>query len=586
MADRKRRRPTAMAAAAQLLEASTLNEPTIDGWQREAWQLYDAEGALYFAAQWMGNALSRVRLFAARRPERPGDEPDPLDGGPAVDLVAAIGGGVSGTAQIMKSLGVHLTVPGIGYLVTETDDEDTDWQVYSAEEIRAKTLGNGGRKLWQVRTGEKESDWRSLPPDYLVTEIRRPHERYHWRPDSPARHALKDLWEAQKASDHIEASLTSRLTGNGLFVYPSEADFPAPADMPEGYDAWAFQVMSVAEVAIKNRASPAARIPLFSQMSGDLIEKCKLFMFDTPLDAKVVELRSDAIRRAATAMDMPAEVLLGMGDINHWGQWFIEESALKLNVVPNAELIVHGITKGYLQPALDGADDDAVVWFDLSELTVKPDKSANSILAYDRLEISGEAIRRDLGLTEGDAPDDDELADMVGKKLIASPLTAPLGLALTGLSGEDIPVITGGPETTVAPPEGDRSEEPPEMGEPAPGPNGSEAVVAAAYPIVKRALEVAGNRLRNKLPTQMRDQLKDRTDCPPESLHTCVDIATGPLGVLSLTAGAWASVPEVAQHLGWDATGMATVLEEYTAQLLEAGEPLTWSGLREALSHA
>lgn len=921
MADRKRRL-MAMTAAAQLLEASRINEPQELNWQKEAWQLYDLEGALYFAAQWMGNALSRVRLFAASRPERPGDEPDPIEAGSAVDLVAAIGGGVGGTAQLMKSLGIHLTVPGIGYLVADTQDEETSWQVYSSEELRVmRTRDNGSTafRSWEVRINEQE--WKPLPAEFLVTGIRRPHERHHWLPDSPARHALRDLWEAQRASDHIEATLGSRLAGNGLLIYPSQAEFPAPPDMPEGYDAWAWQVMEVAKMATRDPRSPAAKIPLFSTMDKDLIEKIVHLKFDSVLDAQVVQLRSEAIRRAATAMDMPAEVLLGMGEMNHWctdqdteiltrqgwrlgnqilvgqevltlnhetglsewqpiediysapviqepmismqsmnhdslttlkhrwptiryrqangvkyrqrewttsealvaadritigapcgglptevkysdalvelvawlwtdgsvydtkvairqshtrnpervvriraalyamlgsptdnlrglqeesawketilenrtgfggpltvftlnklaseplreivsscrrvglqfihaltkaqlelfvnvscmgdgrhwrqgkrdiwqrykddllayemalvllgsgvslcseadgfaiselkktavrpahgrsdvvkevpytgivwcpvtanGTWFarrygksyytgnsawlVAEEAVKFNIVPNIELIVDGITKGYLQPALNGADDDAVVWYDLSELTAKPDKSANTMQAYDRLEASGNALRRDLGLSEGDAPEADELREMVIRLLLKSPLTAPLVLSeVTDI--EALP-IEGNGAAAPMPTAPESTEAPPEMGTPAPvgasmssSVNG-DVVVAAAYPIVRRALEVAGNRLRQKT----RHTLSKDVDCPPEAMHTCVDVNQGPIGVLTLTAGAWASIPEMAQHLGWDATGMTDTLEAFTGQLLETGQPLTWDGLSKALSHA
>src|SRR3954464_14910581 len=34
-------------------------------WQTEAWRLYDVIGELHFLANWIGSALSRVRLYVA-----------------------------------------------------------------------------------------------------------------------------------------------------------------------------------------------------------------------------------------------------------------------------------------------------------------------------------------------------------------------------------------------------------------------------------------------------------------------------------------------------------------------------------------
>src|SRR6185295_20387331 len=37
-----------------------------DGWQQEAWRLYDVIGELRFIANWIGSALSRVRIYVAK----------------------------------------------------------------------------------------------------------------------------------------------------------------------------------------------------------------------------------------------------------------------------------------------------------------------------------------------------------------------------------------------------------------------------------------------------------------------------------------------------------------------------------------
>ena len=85
--------------------------------------------------------------------------------------------------------------------------------------------------------------------------------------------------------------------------------------------------------------------------------------------------------------------------------------------------------------------------------------------AYDRLEATGVALRREIGLTEGDKPEGDELREQILKGLAANPQAG--FTALAELLGIQIPA--GGPAypSPASPPPGE-AESPP--GEPAPEP--------------------------------------------------------------------------------------------------------------------
>jgi hypothetical protein len=132
-----------------------------------------------------------------------------------------------------------------------------------------------------------------------------------------------------------------------------------------------------------------------------------------------------------------------MGDVNHWGQWQLEESGLKTHIAPTAELICDALTRGYLQPRLAASGEDPaawVVWYDMSELALSPDRSGNATLAYDRLELSGSAYRRELGFDEDDKPTDEELKEQALKVIIHT-LPSGAASALAQLIGEDVPQI-------------------------------------------------------------------------------------------------------------------------------------------------
>ena len=106
----------------------------------------------------------------------------------------------------------------------------------------------------------------------------------------------------------------------------------------------------------------------------------------------------------------------------------VEESGIKLHIAPDAEMICHALTKGYLMPVLRAEGERLgedlligpnggriVMWYDPSEIVQRPDKSDDAILAYDRMEINGAAMRRETGFSESDKPTPEDLEDMTDK---------------------------------------------------------------------------------------------------------------------------------------------------------------------------
>ena len=80
-------------------------------WQKEAWRQYDITPELGFAAGWVGNALSRCTLLPGEVNEDGNDVILSTD--PKVKLaLQALFTGADGQAQMLSSLGLHLTVAG------------------------------------------------------------------------------------------------------------------------------------------------------------------------------------------------------------------------------------------------------------------------------------------------------------------------------------------------------------------------------------------------------------------------------------------------------------------------------------------
>lgn len=464
--------PNALTAAAAPV-ASPRSElvRTPDTWQEEAWQYYQDLGEFRYATEWEARILSRVRFHAAKL-EPGADEPVRQDAGTAVDLMTAFAGGPAGQASVMENLATQLAVPGEGYLIVENIDGIERWSVRSIDEVRV------AHKHFEVidennpRTGT--AGWRELAPDSLrPLRVWRPNKRYHHLADSPARAARTTMRELELVNRHIVAQYLSRLASAGVVVFPDEVTFPVREEFADAPDPFVEEWIENARTAISTPGTAAAVVPMPIKVPAEYVDKIAHIDFTLKIDDKIIEKRDSAIKRLASQLNVPPEVLLGMSDLNHWNAWISDENNLKINTAPDAELISNALTTGYLQPRLraSGVQDWAqwVVWYDLSELTLRPDRSADALQLYDRLEINGDALRRETGFDEGDKPTPDELEEQALRVLLRSDTQNAI-TALGRLLGETMPQPATEPAAPAAQPEAPPPEErtPPEQNEPPP----------------------------------------------------------------------------------------------------------------------
>jgi hypothetical protein len=447
---------TTLVASASVLSPSLSRNPQYNSIQDQLWAYYYSLEEFSAAVNWKGNALSRVRLLAAENIPG-GDEPLPISEGPAADAVARLAGGIGGQSQLMKAMGIHYNVPGEGWLVGQTDEDGHEfWSVYSADELRIKAYNK--EKVYQLRVGEGERDWEPLGPDTMVVRFWRPDLRYSYRARSIAAHALGAMGELDLINKRIVAETISRLASNGILLYDMDrlslSQLPNP-DGVDGVDPFAQAFVEIASRGIKDPASAEAalKMPMGVRL-GDATDRklsdvMEVVDLSNPIDDKLIPQRESAIRRLATALDMPSDQLLGVSGMNHWGAAQVEESGIKLHIAPDAETICHALTKGYLIPVLRAGGDDLIgpnggriiVWYDPSEIVQRPDKSDDAILAYDRMEINGPALRREVGFSESDKPTDDELDDMTDKLLRRSVATGAQAAQSVG-DGEEMGTVS------------------------------------------------------------------------------------------------------------------------------------------------
>lgn len=610
----KPRDPNSMVAAAAVMTGANPSRAkmSVKGWQTKAWHFYDEIGELRFGVGWLANAMSRVNLVAATPPVSQGDEPNPIDPketpslARACELVAQIAGGVTGQGQLLAAAARQLTVPGLGYIHATADnatDSFSTWRMLSNEEARKQ---NDVIEVTDPESGE----WVELGDNDLLIKVWRSHPRKSWEPDSPVRSVLSSLNEIELLTKRIAAESLSRLCGAGLLLMPNEAEFPpgqgqtatAPVDGQEPPDEFIQTMVQVAQIAIGDAESPAATVPLTARMPGELIAKVQHIKFWSDFDDATLGLREAAVKRLALGLDMPPEVLLGMGDSNHWSAWQIAEEAITLHVEPLAETVVHALTLGYLRAALiaEGLDpESAIVWYDATDLATRPDRSAQVTEAWDRIKISDEAYLRELGLEVDDLPDEDEFRQRVLINLaLQAPASAAPFLALAGIiddaeaeSVKPPPAPAPIADPNAPPPADQPADGPPEQPAQPPADDAAPpeqqaasaaSVVAVSDVLVMRALERAGQRLRSAAGKKTPGGAAAVPCDDPTQLH-CALSATEHASLESLLAGAWERVPVIAAHINIDPASWTACLDGYTRGLLASGHAHDLKRLAAAL---
>jgi len=222
---------------------------------------------------------------------------------------------------------------------------------------------------------------------------------------------------------HISAQVDSRLAGAGLFLVPDTAKRALQAALgidpndEDAEDPVLAALMEAMLTAIKDRANAAALVPLTMAVPDETVELFRHITFSTPLDEKAAELRDESIRRLALGQDAPPELLLGTSGMNHWGSWLVQEDVITTHVEPPLALICDAYTTQWLWPVLmeNGLSPEQahryVVWYDVSDLMVRPNHSQDAFTLHERGVITDKALRAATGFDDSDGPEWEEALD-------------------------------------------------------------------------------------------------------------------------------------------------------------------------------
>lgn len=564
-----------------------------DSWQTEAWRLYDIIGELRFVANWIGSACSRVRIYVAEVDDN-GRVQKEVNDKKIAGLADTLFGGPPAKAEALRMLGINLTIAGDAYVIGRgTDYESDEWFVVSCSEL--KRYARSGKVEMTSYDGEPE---KLNPETDIIIRMWTPHPRRGLWADSPTRAAMPMLWEIERLTRYVFAQIDSRLFSAGLLPIPKETSFPdQDVDIP-GAEGLTELLMKVGSTGLKGEGTAAGVMPTIVEMPNDVLGKIELITFGSDLSKQAMDLRAEALRRFALAMDIDPSILTGAGEANHWGAWQIMEGQINVHIVPLMSRICDALTTAYLQPALKAIKEDPdryVFWYDTAPLTVRPERLKETREMQKEGLVSKAAVLLAGDYKISDAPSlEEELEKFTRELLLRDPnlFQIPAIRKVAGYTEQILPADTvvtpqtagpgmpgAGPPPPPAPPTGISAtpggpipQETTAINAPGGPPPAPAAVTASASVVntfflanatVLRAMELAGKRL---LTSANRDRWPDT---PPYELHTKIHVKDAD-HARKLLSGAWDHLSVLASHIdpGLETTELQESLDVYCTTLL------------------
>jgi hypothetical protein len=587
-----------------------------ESWQRELWRLYRITPELRAAASWVGQCCSRVRIYVANV-----DDLGRVQGETKNKKVQALSdtllGGPTQKSEHLRMIGIDLTISGECYIIGRPDDVSgrDKWYIVTPTEFRRIRGSNGD---WDWAWGPKGNPLKLDLEKNVITRVWTPDPERIWCADSPARSCSLILRELEQLTKLVAAEIDSRLVGNGLLIIPNDLDLPQEEGTTNNADSLMIRMATAGAQGLKGEGSALGVLPQIIEAPDP--DRFRHLTLSTELSKNAHELRAECIERLGVGMDMPPEVLSGMGDTNHWSGFLIDGYGIKVHIEPLMNRICAALTEAYLDPALRFMGLDPLKYtyaFDTSPLALRPQRLQDALNLYEKGIISAEAVREAGFFRDTDKPGVEESASrLVTEVLLRDPqlfqnqaVREAVGvpesvipqLSMVAPTAQSIGMGPGGgggsgPPPPMPPPTGIQSELPnaiPDtqgnVGAPPTQPGGTTGrppdntppptgltasamttqqmgVVVLAEATVRRALELAGKQLLDK------NNRNRWPDVPAHELHTRItveDVARAN----RLLLRAWGQLASLVAVVDdqFDVEPLELSLHKYCANLLVRG---------------
>lgn len=405
-------------------------------WQDEAWSYFDDVGELKYSVWYMGNVMSKLRLYAAvRNSDDPDADPIPVgdaDSGVSPQVAARctaeiqrLRSPLGGRSEIVRELNMNLEIAAEAYLVGLGPVEHASdngnvaqvtpesWDIKSVSEVNVV----GGKYKISSRPNDKHPYDLDADRDTIIRIWQR-HPRYSMLPDCNMRGVLSDCEALVLLANQVKAQAKSRMSA-GYFTLPNElstggdVETDSEGEDDAGEDPLVQALYQGAVDPVEDPSSAAAVAPTFIRGPMEALKPDVLRHIPIHRESAAT-LQADitaAVERLARGMNLPVETVMGHQATTFANAEQVSNDEYEKHFRPRCVLICDALTVSFLQPNLldAGMDADLVdrlcVWFDPAAMLREADPVESADKGHELGAISDEAWRRVRGWTEADAPE-------------------------------------------------------------------------------------------------------------------------------------------------------------------------------------
>lgn len=407
------------------------------GWQEETWAYYRSTPLVGFGADFVANALSRLRFYVAWQPSAsewpaeidPDAPPEEMDLG-VYETAVAIHGRLDqgqGHMEMARKAGYGLSLPGEIVVVgreeidPKTGRKQERFDAFSTSEIDLSKADKGEISVKTTPTGlggSNEDTFRIDPETAWYFRVWRPDPEYGQLAATPMQRVLEHCEEQALLRRYMRGTFRTRLNA-GVFEVPKEWGMGPEDNFDEnnqGVDRLVDKLVAAFMTPIEDEGSAAGVVPFVVHAPIETLGKARHITFGRDFDDRAMEMRRRLDEEIASGLDLPDQVLLGLGDVKFRNAEVITDEQFRMHLEPLAIVWVRALTVGFLHPMLihDGVDPEVArqftIWYDAAAITSDPDQTASSNFGFDRGLLSGRAWINANNYTEEDMPDDEELA--------------------------------------------------------------------------------------------------------------------------------------------------------------------------------
>lgn len=335
----------------------------------EAWQVWRDCGEIHSVTTKQARLVGRINWFLDVNGTRIGDDR-------AAEIFATAFGSASQQRSLRETAAIHWQVAGGYFLVRD--------------------LGT-----WKILPNPPESKHKKiLDRADIVVKVENPDPQTpESRLDSPVLAALDIARELLLRRSQSRAAARSRTAQTDTLFYPIEGAGPNKEQFQQ-------DLIDVMVAPLADERSTSSVVPNLVGFQGEWIKEIRTIPLAGDVDDKIDDKIDRLIHQLAIVLDVEPEMLLGMGDANHWAAWLISEDNWLSNVEPMASPIGEGFAQA-LELMLSGDTGaptvDVEVTPDPSQLLKRRPTVDDALKAAELGIVDEEWAREQIGATEEDA---------------------------------------------------------------------------------------------------------------------------------------------------------------------------------------